>query len=214
MADALGFTFRQDFDAWWPKYDHAPETCFRFVQRGLPDMEIAARHCKRRRIVVQAGAHAGFWPRRLAGLFGKVYAFECEPVLHACAERNLKRWRVPNVTLSSKALGAAVGSAKMSPHRSAGSWSIDPHGTMLVKMTTIDSLDLVVCDAIYLDIEGWEIQALIGAARTIKQFRPIIHLEVLPDNEHATECHMAALGYRRVAAIHKDVVYKSEERIK
>ena len=131
MADKVaGATFRPDFDAWWPDYDHAPETCFRFVQRGLPDIEHAARGCRHRRVAIQAGAHAGFWPRRLSQLFRKVYAFECEPVLFGCAVQNLKRWRVDNVDLRQRALGAVQGGAKMTPHRSAGSWTsvMAPHG--------------------------------------------------------------------------------------
>lgn len=213
MSAPTGFRFRPAFDAFWPDYDHAPETCFKFVQRGLPDIELAARWCAHRRVAIQAGAHAGFWPRRLGALFRKVYAFECEPTLHACAERNLRRWRIRNVTLSPLALGSTIGTAKMSPHRSAGSWSIDPHGSVPVGMTTIDALGLVACDAIYLDVEGWETEALTGGAETIKRHRPVIHLEVLPDNEHATEVHMARLGYRRVAAVHKDVIYRPEEKL-
>ncbi len=205
--------FRPDFDAWWPDYDHAPETCFSFVKRGLPDIDATARLCRQRKICVQAGAHAGFWPRRLAGLFRTVYAFECEPALYECARRNLKRWRIGNVVLSQHALGAAIGASRMVPHRSAGSWTVDPqHGSVPITMTTIDALGLKGCDAILLDVEGWEIPALEGAARTIAEHRPIIHLEELPDKKASLRAHMQLLGYRLVATAHKDAVYKPEEQ--
>jgi hypothetical protein len=42
---------------------------------------------------------------------------------------------------------------------------------------TIDSLNLNSCDAIQLDIENAEYDALIGAEQTINKFRPIIILE-------------------------------------
>lgn len=209
MAEKI--TFRPAFDAWWPDYDHAPETCFKFVKRGLPDCDIAARLCRHRRVCVQAGAHAGFWPRRLAGQFRKVYAFEPEPALFECARRNLRRWRVGNVDLRPHALSSREGPAMMVPHRSAGSWTLDAAGSVPVTAITIDSLGLHACDAIYLDIEGHETEALTGAAKTIERFRPMIHLEELPDSAAAIEIHMAALGYVRTAAVHKDVIFRPQE---
>jgi FkbM family methyltransferase len=205
-------TFRHDFDAWWPNYDHAPETCFKFVQRGLPDIDIAARMCPQRRIAIQAGAHAGFWPRRLSQLFRMVYAFECEPVLFECARLNLKRWQVKNVTLSPCGLSSADGQARMVPHRSAGGWSIDRDGSVPVSVTTIDALRLTTLDAVYLDIEGHETAALEGGADTIKRCRPMIHVEELPDSAAAIELHMAAIGYVRTATAHKDVIFRPEEK--
>ncbi len=205
-------TYRSDFDAWWPDYDHAPETCFKFVQRGLPDADTTARLCRERRICVQAGAHAGFWPRRLALHFRTVYAFECEPTLFECAKRNLHRWRVKNVILSNCGLGASAGQAMMRPHRSAGSWSIDPiEGTVPVTLVTIDGLGLKSCDAIVLDVEGWEVEALVGASETIAQFRPVIHVEELPENAARIAAHMKFLRYRLAARAHKDAIYRPEE---
>lgn len=216
MADKIadGIRFRPDFDAFWPDYDHAPETCFKFVQRGLPDADATARLCRERHICVQAGAHAGFWPRRLSRYFRTVYAFECEPTLFECAKRNLHRWRTKNVILSNCGLGAQPGTSKMRPHRSAGSWSIDPiEGTVPVNLVTIDGLGLKSCDAIILDVEGWEVEALLGAQKTIDQFRPIIHVEVLPEAADGIAAHMKILRYRLAMRSHKDSVYRPEERV-
>lgn len=215
MADKVtpaDFRFRQDFDAYWPNYDHAPETCFRFVQRGLPDCEIAARMCRYRRVAVQAGGHAGFWPKRLSGLFRKVYAFEPEPILFECAKRNLKRWRVENVDLRPEALGAIEGDVQLKNHRSAGGATIDPEGTVPVRMTTIDALGLVALDALYLDIEGHEMKALMGALRTIAAFRPIIHVEMLPEYAKGLHAYLTRNRYRLVAEVHKDAIYRPEEQ--
>lgn len=207
-----GITFRREFDAWWPDYDHAPETCFKFVQRGLPDIDIAARMCPDRRVAIQAGAHAGFWPRRLSQLFRMVYAFECEPVLFECARLNLKRWQVKNVTLSQRGLSSTEGPSFMHPHRSAGSWTVGADGSVPIALTTIDALRLTTLDALYLDIEGHEVDALQGGAETIKRCRPMIHVEELPDSAAAIEIHMASIGYVRTATAHKDVIFKPEEK--
>lgn len=242
MADKVtpaDYRFRADFDAFWPNYDHAPETCFRFVQRGLADADLAARMCRHRRVAVQAGAHAGFWPRRLGTMFRKVYAFEPEPILFECARLNLKRWRVENVDLRPDALGAAIGDAQLQGHRSAGGWFIsepdlltgDPamaqrpfdfknplpvdgatDQRVAVKVTTIDALNLAACDAIYLDVEGYETPALEGAAKTIAAYRPLIHVEELPASQASIRAHLNLLRYVRVATAHKDCIYRPEER--
>ena len=44
-------------------------------------------------------------------------------------------------------------------------------------MTTIDSLDLSECNLIWLDIEGYEVNALKGGERTIDLFHPVIIIE-------------------------------------
>lgn len=198
-------TFRPDFGVYWPDYDHSPEKCFRFVRHGLSDMDVALGLCQRRRVCVQAGGHVGLWPLRLAGSFGAVYSFECEPVLFECLRRNTAG--VANIVVSDCALGALVGDVHMRPSVSAGSWRIDPKGTVRVRQTTIDKLKLSACDALFLDIEGYEVEALRGAAETIRKFRPIVHVEELPRSRDAIREHLSELGYKWAASVHNDCVY-------
>lgn len=201
-----GITFRKDFGEWWPNYDHKPEKCFGFVRHGLADMDIAAGLCRERRVCVQAGAHAGLWPRRLAGIFGQVFAFEPDAPLYECATRNLTA--VTNVVLTRAALGERAGAALLQRRSSAGSSRIDPDQGDRVAMVTIDGLELAACDAIFLDVEGYEVEALRGAAKTIEKFSPILHLEELPRAADAIRMLMAELGYRLHRRIHKDAVYE------
>lgn len=200
-----GISYREDFGAWWPDYDHSPEKCFQFVQQGLRDMDIAIGLCRKKEVCVQAGGHAGFWPKRLAKSFGMVFTFECEPILFECLKRNC--WGIDNITRSSLALGDRIGQAKMRPHVSAGGWRIDPEGTFPVDVITIDDLGLSDCDAIFLDIEGYEVEALCGAKATIDNFRPVLHVEELPRSREAIQRHMKKIGYREQARVHGDCIY-------
>jgi hypothetical protein len=59
-----------------------------------------------------------------------------------------------------------------------------------------------------LDIEGYEVEALKGAAGTIERCRPIIHLEEWARSKAAIRQHMVELNYLPVAAVHGDVIYR------
>lgn len=206
----LGIRFREDFGCWWPDYDHKPETCFMLVNRDCVDSRIATSLCRRVDVCVQAGGHAGFWPLELSRSFKNVRTFEPEPALFECLARNMAAWPKgtrDRVIAERKAIGSFIGEVSMRPHCSAGSWSVTADGTVLVPQVTIDSLNLGRCDAIFLDIEGYEVEALKGAGRTIEKFRPILHVEMLERSADGIREHLARLKYRKHVRIHKDEIY-------
>jgi FkbM family methyltransferase len=210
LAEALeGITYRGDFNAWWPDYDHKPEKCFGFVQRGLADMDFAIAECKHHQVAIQAGGHAGFWPAKLAGHFRTVLTFEPEPMLFECLKRNLEGR--DNVAFFNMALAEHEGTVMMRPHQSAGSWRVDAEGTVNVKATTIDAMyrahHLRHCNAIFLDVEGFEVEVLRGAMQTIAAYKPVLHVEELPRAKDQIRVHMRAIGYHCVRIVGRDAVY-------
>lgn len=213
-----GISLREDCGLWWPDYDYDPVKCLSFVRKGLKDMDLSIKHCRQRRVCVQAGGHVGLWPMRLAASFDKVYTFECEPLLAECIRRNILNAQaltpqsLNNIVVSNLALGAFEGEVKMRSAVSAGSWSINPLGKHTAQQTTIDALCLTECDALFLDVEAYEVEVLQGAANTIKRFRPVIHVEELPRSGEAIRAHMRALKYRRKEIVHSDAIYIPGER--
>lgn len=203
-ADA-GIYWRPDINAWWPRYDHKPERCFQFVAEGLGAIPVAQRYLRKTRQCVQAGGHAGFWPRRLANIFGQVFTFEPEQALFECLRRNTEG--EARVHAYPQALGACHGAAMLKSHVSAGSWRIDPEGEHAVEVRTIDGLNLEACDAIFLDVEGYEVEALKGAARTIEACRPLILVELLPRSKDAIDAHLVSINYRQAARFGRDGIY-------
>ena len=204
--------FHEDFNCFFPAYDHKPKKCLEFVQRGLPHMMAACSIAKGHDVCVQAGGHAGFWADKLSREFSTVYSFEPEPILFECMRRNLDRWNTKNVVFSDKALGAELATVHLRPHCSAGSWRItEPtEKTIPVDQVTIDSLNLPSCDAIFLDIEHYEIQAMIGALATIEKFKPVLHVEVLGGEEDRMKEFMASIDYKHYGNYGLDRVYVPE----
>jgi FkbM family methyltransferase len=201
-------TFRKDFGCWWPDYDHKPEACFSRVKKRVSDMDAAVRLAHAHNVCVQAGGHAGHWARRLAKSFKHVLTFEPERELYECLCRNTEA--VGNIYPRPYALGAFVGEVRMVPHVSAGSWRVASNGTVPVPQITIDSLNLSHCDAIFLDVEGYEVDALQGAGTTLARFSPVLHVELLPRSKAAIETFMASSGYRLRKTIHNDAVFTRE----
>jgi FkbM family methyltransferase len=197
--------WRAGIGVWWPAYDPKWEAGYAYTMKRVADMDVSAARCSRRDVCVQAGGHVGMWPRRLAGIFAAVHSFECEPALFRCLERNTEN--VENLTIAECALGDAVGESRMRLHSSAGRSHITPEGNIKVRQITIDSMALPKCDALFLDVEGYECAVLRGATRTIAEHRPVIHVELLPQHAVTLRAALAALKYREVARVHGDGVF-------
>lgn len=208
MGEKKGYRFRTDLNAWWPDYDHAPEKCIQFVRHGLPAIDTALPFCRDRRVAIQAGGHAGFWPKALAEKFGTVLTFEPEPVLFQCLLLNCP---AENVHAFRLGLGAQAGHANFKSHVSAGSWRVDDAGEHQIGITTIDGFLRRDVDAIFLDIEGYEVEALKGAAETIKHCRPMILCELLPRSRQDIERWLTGEGYTMAARYGRDGVFIPKE---
>jgi FkbM family methyltransferase len=202
--------WRKQWRLFWPDYDAAPERTHAYVLRHLPDMDMTVRAARHHGLCIQAGGHVGLWPRALAVNFDRVLTYEPDPALFECLKQNTAK--VPNITAKGLALGAAPGFASMRADKKAGSWSIDnAAGTVPVGMVTIDeelaALGWPQCDAIVLDIEGYEVEALKGAAETLERFRPVIHVEELGPHRARSAAHMKSIGYTEHARAGRDALY-------
>lgn len=206
-------TYRKDFGLWWPDYDIAPERTLAYVRKHLRDVEATITASQSRRVCVQAGGHVGLWPLRLAACFDIVLTFEPDPALFQCLIRNTHH--APNVICHSTALSSEDGESAMRPHEKAGSWSVDPAGSVRIQTTTIDYVlrdyGFTSCDAIVLDIEGHELEALRGAADTIARCSPVIHIEELKARGAEASSYVRSLGYRERARFGHDALYTLPE---
>jgi hypothetical protein len=92
-----------------------------------------------------------------------------------------------NVDVYPTALGAEYGVAHFpeinyNAPNNFGGMELHETGKVAVEVQTIDSLFLTRLDMLMLDVEGYELQALKGARRTIMECRPYLYIEVDRDN--------------------------------
>ncbi len=161
------------------------------------------------------GVHAIEWARAMHG-WGEVLAFEAQERLFYALAGNIAL----NNCLNARALHAAVGAAdgrirvpvpdydrpasfgSLELRRHAANEFIgqsvddDPGAGADTRLLAIDSLELPRCDFIKFDIEGMEVEALDGAARTIARCRPILLIEAIKSDEDALAARLAASGHR------------------
>lgn len=196
--------YRGDWGLFWPDWDQKAQKNHDYIQKHLPTMDFAVSQCGQRRVCVQAGGHVGIWPKRLAGLFDQVLTFEPEPDLFACLEKNLSLFT--NIQPQETALSNQNRIGHMERSSSSGSNRVGS-GSTEIDLMTLDALALPVCDAIFLDVEGHELQALQGAKETIQRCQPVIQVEELDDG-NAVNLFLKGLGYLPVAEKQgKDRVY-------
>jgi len=199
--------FKSDGYYW---VDGMEEYYYRYV-RHMKDAQVILPHVRGRDTVVQAGGHVGLWPLYLASVFKNVVTLEPELANFEVMLENIKD--VKNITSYNALIGEKNESVgmKVSP-KNTGGHHVDPNGSGYV-MVTIDSLALDSCDAIVLDVEGQELNALKGAVETIQEFRPVLMLE---DKSHvkkggctSEELHeyLESIGYAAVDRKAKDTVF-------
>jgi FkbM family methyltransferase len=157
----------------WPAYTTPNEKPY--TLKHVRMLEETLGLCKHFRTAVQAGGSIGYWPRRMAERFELVYTFEPEPLIRECLVKNLAGY---NVIVRPEALGPEKTRCAIS-RRGFGSHVVVEGDD--IDMVTIDSLAIEDLDLLQLDIEGFEIHALIGGSDTIVRCRPVIQVEVLGD---------------------------------
>lgn len=165
-------------------------------------------------VVVQAGGNCGMYPKLLSSHFDTVYTFEPDPLnfhclVHNCQDNNIIKFNC--------CVGDFNGLVNLNSGNklNVGCHIIDSSTPTIntirgVPTITIDQLRLYRCDLIFLDVELFEYQVLMGAKNTIRLYRPIIFLEShLPEiNEKIDSFLYLALGYKLIKNYGKDRLYR------
>lgn len=181
--------------------------------------EVLGRFVRGRKVAVQAGGCLGVFAKRLAKEFEAVYTFEPDPVMFRQMAANVP---ATNVVMIQAALGAVSGrfvhtECSIRPNDGKtvlheGMSRTEPGG--IIPTLAIDDLGLKACDLIYLDVEGDEWDAVLGACSTIRQYRPTIVCEInrgVVYKGHSQDDMrnlVLQMGYSKIAQLRSDEVFQ------
>lgn len=200
----------------WP--DYATESNIKCSTTRIKSLKWVLENWGRKDTVVQAGGSYGVWPKILSKHFKTVYTFEPEQdafrfLCINCPEKNIMK------------IQGAVGIGGKPVRLNAKGWSshrVDSSGTGDVLYFSIDSLMIKKVDAILLDIEGHEYEALCGAENTIKYDKPIILVEGKAKDKHPKEVierlrrvdeKILSFGYMKVADVGADKIFTHKGKL-
>ena len=157
------------------------------------NLAVAATLCAAGDQIIEIGANTGTETigfGALVGPRGRVCAFEPEPSLLAAVRSNVLLNGFTNVLTFAAAVADRDGSVKFKRPASRDNSGVghiaspnDPAGDVVeVPAITLDSIadDLGASSLIAVDVEGFEVSVLRGAAAYLRRFRPALVLEVCP----------------------------------
>jgi len=136
-------------------------------------------YVENKNIMIQAGGNCGFVLNGFVNHFNTIYTFEPDPVNFYCLNQNISSQNVIKIQ----------GCLGNDPHpvsiqhleregRSHDIGGVHISGPGLTPVFRIDDLNLPDCNLMQLDIEGYEFEAILGAIKTIKNFKPVICVEM------------------------------------
>jgi FkbM family methyltransferase len=158
---------------------------------ALPEQELLARHLKPGQTFYDIGANVGFFAvlgAHLVGSAGRVYAFEPFPSSAKAVADNAARNGFDHVKVQNCAVGRQRGSGRFSldgtvgEHHLADATAPAGAGQITVPIVCIDDLvkagECTPPDFVMIDVEGAEIDVLLGMSTTIAKSRPTVVCEV------------------------------------
>lgn len=183
-------------------------------------------------IIVDIGAHAGQFSKLFSKMApaGHIYAFEPGAYALSILKKVKAVKGLRNVTIVPYGLSDTAGEASLhTPIKNSGSLGFGlsslssesktgrSHATP-ISLTTLDTYFEASPPAkinfIKADIEGWELNMLKGAQKTLARYRPAVMLEIndaalakAGTNKQALVDYMQSQGYAVTGMAHKDVIF-------
>jgi FkbM family methyltransferase len=172
----------------------------------LPMIDFIRILVGRGRTFVDIGAHIGFYTMGIAPYFDRVVAFEPSRFQYGWLKRNQSLNAYSHVVCEHVALGDTAGTATLNVlSYDGGLNTLAPEvastltilGQYDVPVEVLDDRGMTDVDLLKIDVEGFEIQVLGGAVRTINASRPVILIEVWADaaRRQAVKAVMSGLDY-------------------
>lgn len=201
-----------------------------WLKRGYPYHKLQLERAigsdkSERKIAIDLGANVGLITNVLSKFYERVIAFEPSLQNRACLYRNIKT-KKNNIIVYPYAVGDKEETLELTNNdvNCGGSQIMNEKETRAIGTTqervevkTLDSMinpkDIIdsQISLIKIDIQGYELKAIMGAENIIKQYKPIIWCEVEvgeDTNQDEISDHLKKLGYVAIWKINKDMIYQ------
>ncbi len=178
---------------------------------------------KKRRVSIDVGANLGLFARRMGEDFQTVYCFEPVPQARACFSRNVSG---NNCVLYPYGLGNgeyeteisycehSIGGSTIGRHANEGrtDGAVLAEEQIKLKIRTLDSFNFRKVDFIKIDIQGYELEMLQGAKKTLRRNNAVILVELIADGIEHVEVPklLNSLGYFLKERIGKDGIFSKD----
>lgn len=160
-------------------------------RRGEREIHLVPLLADRARVSLDIGANRGVWAEAMRGCSAAVHAFEPNPKIF----RMLRRGLGAGVTAHPIALAERNGQAELRIPRGRRGYSnqgatlsaekigATEHRTVMVEARRLDDMELGPVGLIKIDVEGFELSVIAGAAETLRRHRPNLVIEM--EERHA-----------------------------
>jgi FkbM family methyltransferase len=130
-------------------------------------------------VFLDVGANVGYYTLMAAPLVKSVVAFEPHPVIRQTLEQAITKAGYTNVVIYPFALFSHHLQGGMEPKRHRGIFHPGRINSLTVEAVTLDSLELTPT-LMKMDIEGAEMDALMGGKMTLLAHKPALAIEIHP----------------------------------
>tara|TARA_B100001063_G_C16728738_1_gene537998 strand:- start:741 stop:1367 length:627 start_codon:yes stop_codon:yes gene_type:complete len=145
--------------------------------------------------VIDIGAWCGTWAKAIEPYAKKVIAFEPDETHFECLQRNC----TINCDPRMEAVGAEIKEISLTEDDFTQAKRIDKQGN--IKMTTLDNMNYQDVDLIKIDVEGYEMEVLKGATKTLESVQYLMielnnNTKKYGSSNVEIEKHLSSLGYK------------------
>jgi FkbM family methyltransferase len=159
----------------WPKND---ENSWKHQNEYNQLAEHLIPYVKNKNVMIQAGGNCGYLLDSFTKHFNTIYTFEPDPINFYCLNQNITS---SNVIKMQSCIGHQPNPVStqqlIRPDRPNDTGGVHVSGPGFTPTIVIDNLNLPGCDLIQLDVEGYELNALLGMVKTIKKYKPVLCIE-------------------------------------
>ena len=168
------------------------------------------KYCKKHNVkfnhVLDIGAWVGTWSMAMNEYCGRVVAFEPESLHYECLVKNVSE----DIETHQLAVGAEEKMISLSQDDFTQSKRVLGEGT--IPMVTIDSLQLDDVDMIKIDVEGYEMEVLKGASKTLEHVQYLMielnnNTKKYGSSNIDVEKHIGSLGFKAMMDSWPDKVF-------